>query len=76
MQLQVARYIKQDLKVLNSFDTWHSMDCQLVFFCSMLLLKLLIIGTKNVAKELTKLTKDRVRDKGVTWFPELVDKRE
>ena len=36
----------------------------------------LIIGTKNVAKELAKLTKGRVRDKGVTWFPELVDKRE
>ena len=26
MQLQVARYIKQDLKLLNSFDTWHGMD--------------------------------------------------
>jgi hypothetical protein len=30
----------------------------------------------NVAKELTKLTKGRAREKGVTWFPELVDKRE
>ena len=27
MQLQVAHYIKQDLKLLNSFDTWHGMDC-------------------------------------------------
>ena len=27
MQLQVASYIKQDLKLLNSFDTWHGMDC-------------------------------------------------
>lgn len=25
MQLQVSRYIKQDLKLLNSFDTWHGM---------------------------------------------------
>ena len=32
-------------------------------------------GTKNVAKSLKKITEGRVRDKGVTWFPELVDKR-
>ena len=23
MQLAVGRYVKQDLKLLNSFDTWH-----------------------------------------------------
>ena len=34
------------------------------------------VGTKNVAKELAKLTKGRAKDKGVTWFPELFDKRE
>ncbi len=33
------------------------------------------LGTKNVAKCLQKVTQGRVRDKGVTWFPELVDKR-
>ena len=32
-------------------------------------------GLKNVAKSLKKVTEGRVRDKGVTWFPELVDKR-
>ena len=31
-----------------------------------------IMATSNVAKELTKIIKDLVRDKGVTWFPELV----
>ena len=25
MQLQVSCYIKQDLKLLSSFDTWHGM---------------------------------------------------
>ena len=25
MQLAVGRYVKQDLKLLNSFDTWHGM---------------------------------------------------
>ena len=31
-------------------------------------------GTKNVAKELRKITEGRVRDRNLTWFPELVDK--
>ena len=33
------------------------------------------LGTKNVAKALKKITAGPVRQKGVTWFPELVDKR-
>ena len=33
------------------------------------------LGTKNVKKAMLKITKGRVRDQGVTWFPELVDKR-
>lgn len=33
------------------------------------------IGTKNVSKELKKITQGRVRDRGKTWFPELTDKR-
>ncbi len=32
-------------------------------------------GTKNLSKCLQKVTQGRVRDKGLTWFPELVDKR-
>ena len=32
-------------------------------------------GTKNVAKELAKITKGRVRDQDVIWFTELADKR-
>jgi hypothetical protein len=31
-------------------------------------------GTKNVAKQMLKISQGRVRDKRVTWFPELVDK--
>ena len=33
-------------------------------------------GTKNVAKELEKITKGPVKTRGVTWFPELADKSE
>lgn len=32
-------------------------------------------GTKNVSKELRKITQGRVRDREVSWFSELVDKR-
>lgn len=33
------------------------------------------VGTKNVSKEMQKISEGRVKDRGVTWFPELVDKR-
>ena len=33
MQLQVSRYIKQDLKLLNSFDTWHGMEYDILCVC-------------------------------------------
>ena len=36
----------------------------------------LIAGTKNVDKQLRKITTGRVRDRDVTWFPQLVDKSE
>lgn len=35
---------------------------------------LIYSGTNNVAKQMLTITQGRVRDKGVTWFPELVDK--
>ena len=28
-----------------------------------------------MAREMKKISEGRVRDRGVTWFPELVDKR-
>ncbi len=33
------------------------------------------LGTKNVARGLKKITEGRVKDRNVTWFPELSDKR-
>ena len=33
-----------------------------------------MLGTKNVAKEMAKISQGRVRDRGVTWFPEFIDK--
>ena len=37
---------------------------------------LFLIGTKNVDKQMKKITEGKVRDRGVTWFPQLVDKSE
>ena len=33
------------------------------------------VGTKNVAKELAKITKGSMKDRDKTWFTELADKR-
>ena len=33
------------------------------------------LGTKNVAKELKKITTGLVKNRDVTWFPQLIDKR-
>ncbi len=74
MQHQVSRYVTSDLGLKNSFDTWHGkykICCNNKVHCS----ELFSSGTKNLSKCLQKVTQGRVRDKGVTWFPELVDKR-
>ena len=34
-----------------------------------------VTGTKNVAKEMKKITQGRVADRGKKWFPQLTDKR-
>lgn len=31
-------------------------------------------GTKNVAKEMKKITEGRVKERGKKWFPDLADK--
>ena len=36
---------------------------------------LFAVGTKNVARELKKVSAGRIAAKGKTWFPELADKR-
>ena len=74
IQLSVSKFVTQELKVLNSFDTWHGNMCKLSRTCILYCSKFRS-GTKNEAKELAKITQGRVRDRGVTWFPELVDKR-
>ena len=54
----------------NSYDTWHGEDILYTWlndfwFC---------LGTKNVGKQMLKISSGLVRNKGVSWFPEFVDK--
>ena len=62
MQLAVGRYMKQDLKLLNSFDTWHGMKLTAMVCSVYVCIGATIhrVGIKNVAKERTKITKGRV----------------
>lgn len=69
---QVSRYVSQQLKIVNSYDTWHGMTTWMYQVCSDILLY--YPGTKNVAKEMKKVSEGLVRNRGVTWFPELADK--
>ncbi len=64
------RLLSTWLKVGNSYDTWHGMLHNYWMYAS-----LWYLGTKNVARELKKVTEGRVRYRNVTWFPELTDKR-
>ena len=71
IQLSVSKNITGSLNFVDSFDTWHGilLILQVDTYCSAFL-----PGTKNVDKQMRKVTQGRVRDRGVTWFPQLVDK--
>ena len=51
--------------MVNSYDTWHGkrIHGETVLFIIMISL----LGTKNVAKEMKKITEGLVRNKGKTW---------
>ena len=76
MQLAVERYVKQDLKLLNSFDTWHGMKLTAMVqslclhWCNSTPCR-----NQERCQGACKITKGRVRDQDVTWFTELADKR-
>ena len=66
----VKSYIVEDLQLKNSYDTWHGKSCKFcISFYS-------FIGTKNVAKAMTKIATGAKMRAGITWFPELSDKSE
>ena len=69
-QQQIRRYVVEELKLLNSYDTWHGkvhvhMSLSLVFYMCM------YAGTKNVAKSLAEVIKGK---KGNPVKDQLCDK--
>ena len=72
-QTQVMKYITDDLKLINSYDTWHGKVEHLqrlrYLFCTY------NIGTKNVAKKMKGISCGPQKNEGKTWFLELSDKR-
>ena len=71
IQQQVSKYISSDLKMINSYDTWHGN----AMFGNIICNTQVSSGTKNVKKLLENITKGTKKSRNVTWFPELVDKR-
>lgn len=51
------------------------MACVCVCVYSVLTCKFMFVGTKNVGKEMKKVASGLVKNRGKTWFPQLVDKR-
>ena len=72
IQQSVSSYIKNKLKLTNSYDTWHG-----EYLLSVLITvrnSVCVTGTRNGGKQLFKITKGRVKDSGIKWFPQLTDK--
>ena len=82
IQQQMSSFIISDLSLVTSYDTWHGTCIYMYCICTRFMYDLYsymymhMLGTKNVWKQMLKITQGRVRDRGVTWFPELVDKSE
>ena len=73
IQMQVTSYVEKELKMVNSFDTWHGnatrFDMVQVSFMA------IIPGTKSVGKAMKTITEGAAKWQENKWFPELADKR-
>lgn len=75
-QVQVKKYVVEELHLKNSSDTWHGKSffipcchtCKLS--CSAF-----TSGTKGVAKAMNKIAQGPAYKEGTTWFQQLFDKR-
>lgn len=76
-QVQVKKYVCDELKLRNSFDTWHGVLLSVRRYVVHVLHLCICVheGTKNVAKKMAKIAQGPVRSEGVTWFRQLSDKR-
>ena len=53
----------------------HGVHFVHVYIKCIALPSVLVVGTKNVAKQLKKITQGPKKETNVSWFPELADKR-
>ena len=82
MQRQVAQYVVKDWSTpmthgMVLIELHACILSQYAYIDAFIYVHVLTacVGTKNVAKEVKKISEGRVRDRGVTWFPELANKR-
>ena len=68
----VKKYITEDLRLLNSYDTWHGEVIDFLVLLSTISVRYL--GTKNVAKSMKKISCGTKKAEGKSWFVELSDK--
>ena len=64
-QVQVKNYVTEDLKLLNSYDTWHGN--LLIYLCVCEYLHD-YAGTKNVVKETKKVSKRPLESLGLQSY--------
>ena len=69
----VKNYITEDLRLLNSYDTWHGV---VAHFPMLLMVSVLYLGTKNVVKSMRKISCGAKKTEGRSWFVKLSDKCE
>ena len=68
----VKNYITEDLRLLNSYDTWHGEVTDLLMLLT--IVSVLYLGTKNVAKCTKMISCGSKKAEEKSWFVELSDK--
>ena len=74
-QVQVKKYVVDELCLKNSSDTWHGELLLSVYVVINFHTLSLNAGTKGVAKAMKKIAQGPSYKEGVTWFQQLADKR-
>ena len=76
LQQQVARFVTVQLGVVNSFDTWHGMiNAHLHIILYSFEFSFVSFIRDEECGQRKKITEGLVRNRGITWFPNLIDKR-
>ena len=68
----VKNYITENLHLLNSYDTRHGGVTG--FPIVLMVISVLYLGTKNIAKSMRKISCGTKKTEGKSWFVELSDK--